>query len=270
MKRVFKIIGIIIGSLLLMWIILHLSMHSGAITSPFIVAHRGNSELAPENTEAAILKAIEQGIKHIEIDIQRTSDNILVLMHDNNIERTTDGVGLISEMTWEEVSSLDAGSYFSSEFAGEGVPTLNSILELVVERDIKLYVEVKNPEIYPGIENQIIAAVKKYQARDQVVIISFDLEWLEVVQKSEENIDFGQISLGLGKTSRLPEAATVHVHWASVIIDPTLVKRAHDRGYQVIVWTVNDLPKMKVMLLLGVDGITTNSPGLGMKAISSR
>jgi len=268
-KRRSEVVFIVVISLVLVWVILHLTLHSGAITSPYVIAHRGSSELAPENTEAAIRKAIEQGIEFVETDVQRTSDDVLVLMHDNNVERTTDGVGLISEMTWEEVASLDAGSYFSSEFVGEGVPTLNSILEMAVERDITLFLEVKSPEDYPGIETQIIGAIQKYQARAQVIIISFDLEWLKVVRKSEADTSVGWICLWMGRTSRLPVNKTVHIHWAGIVADPTLVKRTHDKGYQVIAWTVNNLPLMKVMLWLGVDGITTDRPDLWMKATAS-
>lgn len=269
MKRRLNIVPAVVISIFIIWVILHFALHSGAITSPYVIAHRGGSELAPENTKAAISKAIEQGVKYIEIDVQRTSDNILVLMHDNNVERTTNGVGLVSEMTWDEVAVLDAGSLFSSEFVGEGVPTLNSILELIVNKGITLFLEVKNPESYLGIETEIIAAIKKYQARDQVAVISLDLKWLEVIQKSEANISVGWISLWLGGNSQLSTNTTVHVHWTGIVADPTLVKRAHDKGCQVIAWTVNNLPLMKLMMWLGVDGITTDRPDLGMKIIAS-
>lgn len=267
-KRRFNVMFVAVVSLFTIWVVLHLVLHSGAITSPYVIAHRGSSELAPENTEAAISKAIEQGIEFVEIDVQRTSDNILVLMHDNNVQRTTNGVGLIRGMTWEEVDSLDAGSYFSSEFRGEGVPILDSILKMVIEKDITLFLEVKNPENYPGIETQIMATIQKYQARDRVVVVSFDSEWLEVIQKREANMRVGWVCLWLGRTSHLPVSTTLHVHWAGIVADPTLVRRAHNKDCQVIAWTVNNFPLMRLMLWLGVDGITTGNPDLGMKALA--
>jgi len=248
--------------ILLLWLILHLVLRSQAITEPYVVAHRGGAGLAPENTLAAVSEAIDRGVKSIEVDVQRTSDGVLVIVHDTTVERTTNGKGIVGELTWEEISHLDAGSHFSPKFAGERIPTLDNILEMTTEKSVTLFLEAKSPKNYHGIEMQIAEAIQRLEAKDQVVVISFDHEWLKRFEETAPDMRLGWLSLWMGKTPQSLKCTIADVCWISIIIDPTLVTRLHDKDYEVVVWTVNAPWLMKVMLWLGVDGITTDRPDL--------
>ena len=120
-------------------------INSQYIENPIMISHRGAAGLAPENTLASIREAIGQGAQFIEVDVQRSADGVLVLMHDRTVNRTTDGRGTIRELTWDEISELDAGSSFSPEFTGEPVPSLDSVLGLIRKSPVNLVLEAKNP-----------------------------------------------------------------------------------------------------------------------------
>ena len=124
MKRCIIRTMLIILCIIIVWLGLHLLMNSKPLVSQYLIAHRGNSAQAPENTLSAIQSALNNDIIHIEIDLQITSDNIIVLMHDEDINRTTNGTGIINNMTWAEITNLDAGSSFSKEFAGREITYL--------------------------------------------------------------------------------------------------------------------------------------------------
>ncbi len=253
----------------LLWIALHIALHSRAMVKPYAIAHRGGSGLAPENTLAAISKSIDMGIKIVEADVQRTSDKVLVLLHDRSVERTTGSSGNISELTWEKVSQLDAGSYFSGRFTGESIPTLDNVLKVITENDITLFLEVKNPSDYPGIENQILYALNKYQAEKNVVIISFDHKWLQILRKAASDIRIGLLCYCKGSMPENSTANYLGVYWPAVIFDPTLIVRAHKAGLNVFVWSVNSGPGMRIMHWLGADGIVTDRPDILMDIAES-
>jgi len=260
---------IIIVCVLLVWIALHISLHSRAIVKPYAIAHRGGAGLAPENTLAAISESISMGIKIVEVDLQRTSDGVLILLHDRNVERTTNGSGYISELTWEEVSQLDAGSYYSERFVDESIPALYSVLEIITDNNITLFLEVKNPSDYPGIENQILDTLNEYEAKKNVVILSFDHKWLKTLQKAASETRIGLLSYWKGRMPSTSTANYLGIHWAAVVFDPTIVLRAHKAGLDVFVWSVNSRLGMKIMYWLGADGIVTDRPDLLLEIINS-
>ena len=246
----------------LSWLVLHLVLRSESLREPFMISHRGARALAPENTLAGVSEAIDRGAVFIEVDVQRTADGVLVVIHDNTVDRTTEGTGRIGALTYDEMRSLDAGSHFSTEFAGEPVPALDAILELVAAKQVTLVLEAKSPELYPGIEQQIAEALQRFEVEDRVIVISFDHDWLERFHEAAPQVRLGKLWVWMGRSEPLPMTSLVDVYWLSVIADPTLVKRAHAQGYEVVVWTVNDPWVMKLLLWLGVDGITTDRPDL--------
>src|SRR5699024_7462523 len=137
------------------------------------IAHRGASGHAPENTIAAFDKAFEMKADYIEIDVQMTHDGELIVIHDTTVDRTTDGTGAVSDFTFEEIQQLDAGSWFSEEFAGEQIPTFEEILD-TYRGKIGLLIELKSPELYPGIEEKVADALKERnmdQPNNQKIII---------------------------------------------------------------------------------------------------
>jgi glycerophosphoryl diester phosphodiesterase len=227
-----------------------------------VISHRGAAGLAPENTLAALREAINQGVGLVEVDVHRTADGVLVLMHDETVDRTTDGTGAVRGLTWDEISKLDAGSHFSPKFAGESVPSLDSALELIAEWPVTLVLEVKNPHLYPGIEQQILEAVKRFDASDRVIVMSFDHGWLERFKENKlaSDITIGLISWLPCNMAQIASTRVVSVYWPSVLLPPTSVRRIHNQGYQVWVWTVNDTRLMRLLVWLGVDGIITDRP----------
>lgn len=235
-----------------------------------MISHRGAAGSAPENTLASIREAIGQGAQFIEVDVQRSADGILVLMHDRTVNRTTDGRGAIGELTWDEISELDAGSSFSPEFAGEPVPSLDSMLELIRDSPVNLVLEAKNPGLYPGIEQQIAETIQRFDTNDHVIVVSLDHGWLERFYELASNISTGYLWVWPCNTPQIPTAQTVVVYWVSVILDPTLVRRMHRQGYQVWVWTVNNVRLMRLLIWLGVDGITTDHPEVWPEVIGTR
>lgn len=235
-----------------------------------MISHRGAAGLAPENTLASIREAITQGAQFIEVDVQRSADGVLVLMHDQTVNRTTDARGAIRELTWDEISKLDAGSSFSPEFAGEPVPSLDSMLELIRDSPVNLVLEAKNPGLYPGIEQQIAETIQRFDTNDHVIVVSLDHGWLERFYELASDISIGYLWVWPCNTPQIPTAQTVVVHWVSVILDPTLVRRMHRQGYQVWVWTVNNVRLMRLLIWLGVDGITTDHPEVWPEVVGTR
>lgn len=240
------------------WVLLHLTLRSKSTEKPIMISHRGAASLAPENTLVSIREAISQGAQFIEVDVRRSADGILSLMHDQTVNRTTNGHGRISELSWEEVSQLDAGSSFSPEFKGEPVPSLDSVLELIKESPANLVLEVKQPSLYPGIELQIAEAIQKSNLNDRITVVSFDHDWLNSFNQVAPDVSLGHLYIFPYATRQIPANRIVDVHWPSVLLDPTLVKRMKLQGHRVWVWTVNNVHLMRLLIWLGVDGITSD------------
>lgn len=230
-----------------------------------IVSHRGAAGLAPENTLASIRAALQYDVPLIEVDVRRTADGHLVLIHDATVDRTTNGNGRAREFTLSELRRLDAGSWFSPDFADERIPTLEEALRLVQPTDATLVIEGKDPERYPGIATQLIETIRQLDAAADVMIVSFDHEWLQRVQALAPTIPLGAISLWATGVPAF-ETAAVATSWPSAVLTPWLARRIHTHGCQLWVWTVDAPWLMRLMCLLGVDVITTNRPDRWMDA----
>jgi glycerophosphoryl diester phosphodiesterase len=237
------------------------------------IAHRGASAYAPENTLSAVEKAVALDATVVEIDVQRTADGELILMHDTNLVRTTDAEVLfpgrdsydVADFTVAEVDQLDAGSWFGATFAGEPVPTLDETLDLMRELGVGLLLEVKAPELYPGIERQIAKELTRnpYWLRpspDRLVIQSFN--W-ESMRRSHQLLPW----IPHGLLGRVAEAEIpTYARWADQInpsyttVDAAYVRAVHDAGMEVHVYTVNKAEDMRAQIAKGVDGIISNYP----------
>ncbi|MDQ7826832.1 MAG: glycerophosphodiester phosphodiesterase family protein [Candidatus Eremiobacteraeota bacterium] len=157
---------------------------------PFIIGHRGASSLAPENTMASFRKAQTLGAEMIELDVHRTKDGALIIMHDDTVDRTTDGQGAVKDLTLREIKALDAGSWFSPDFKGEGVPTFDEVLQWARGK-VKIDIEIKNSMQYPGIEKEIISLLKARGMEKNVIITSFDPQCIKNVKKEDSTIKTG-------------------------------------------------------------------------------
>jgi len=224
------------------------------------VAHRGAPRYAPENTLAAFRLALEEGARSIECDVQRTKDGHLVVIHDQTVDRTTDGHGPVGSFTLNELRRLDAGRWFAPDFGGERIPLLDEVLTLLRGRAL-LRLEIKNaPTIYGGIEEQVVDAIRRQRMEEDVLVTSFDHESVRVVRTLSQ-----QIATGIIYTARLVDAPAAAraagadalcINWAYVTRG--VVAHAHREGLRVFAWPVDDEERFRHCLDCGVDGITSN------------
>jgi len=138
-----------------------------------VIAHRGFSSLAPENTLAAMELAISSKAHRVEFDVQSTRDGVPVVLHDDTLERTTNGKGRVCDKTYQEISKLDAGSWFHPDFRGERVPTLDMVLELCKGK-IPVNVEIKSEDSSNGIEMKVLDALRRHESVDSTTVSSFE------------------------------------------------------------------------------------------------
>ena len=226
-------------------------------------AHRGASAVCPENTMAAFVKSLELGATGIETDVQMTKDGHLVLIHDEAINRTTNGSGYVKDMTFEQLSVLDAGSWFGESFEGERIPTLEELLRLLHQRDTILNIELKNGIfMYPGMEEKVIDLVRKYEMSDRVVFSSFNHYSLAFCKSIAPEIRTGILYMeGLFRPwdyAATLGADALHAYHYAVL--PEFVLEATEHGKEYCPFTVNEPERMKLLIEAGVSGIITDYP----------
>ena len=238
---------------------------------PQVLAHRGASGSAPETTLASYRLALGMKVDFLELDVQMSRDGALVAIHDPLVDRTTNGKGAVGEMTLTQLRALDAGSWFNRtfpdrarpEFAGERIPTLEEIIALAQPGTAGLYIETKNPELYPvEFEAKVVELVRRRGFEKRVVIQSFNALSIEKVKKLAPEIP---TALLVGTLQQEPVEATLRAGSRELAIDYRLLtaeiaKRARAKGLTLTVWTVDDEGEMRRMMALGVDRIITNFP----------
>ena len=245
-----------------------------------VIAHRGASKFAPENTMAAVKLALNSNAAYIEIDVHQTLDSTLILMHDESLDRTTNGSGLIKDKTYAEMQKLDAGKWFSEEYTNEKVPTLESVMQLVNGR-ANLIIEIKKGnDYYPGIEQNIIKIIRKYKAENWVVIHSFHSDILKKVHAIAPDIKLHKLIFAKFKfvpfiISKKPEILDMDeldfVDTYSInyfFTNKEIINLLKSKGKKINVWTVDDPQTAKELIALGIDGIITNNPAI-LKEIST-
>lgn len=225
--------------------------------SPLVLAHRGAAALAPENTWAAIARALDLGADGVEIDVQRTSDGVLVLVHDDDWRRTTGIAALVRATPWERVRTFDAGSWFGADFRGTPPPTLQAVLEQLPDRTF-VDVEIKSPERDAGLGAAVLAAVRPHAERLRLLLTSFDHGCIESLAASVVGMECGLLSDAVLEPRRGRHQALAH---AALLAQPAHVERVHRAGACVYAWTVDDPAVARRLVELGVDGIITNDPG---------
>lgn len=233
-----------------------------------ITAHRGASTSAPENTLAAFKQAMEDMADYIELDIQMSKDGELVVMHDNSTYRTTGVEGSISDMTLEEIKSLDAGSWYGKAFAGEKIPTLKEVLELTNGK-INLNIEIKSAYNSEAIAEKLVSMLEEYKMIDDCVITSFDYKAIKKAKQCNEDIQVGYIlSVAYGDFYEMDDVDFFSIN-ASFLTKRT-VDAIHKSGKMVFAWTVNNETSIKNLTNKGVDNIITDEPVLAREVIYSR
>jgi glycerophosphoryl diester phosphodiesterase len=252
---------------------------------PLNVAHRGASADAPENTLAAVRRAIDLGADRIEVDVQRSRDGAMVLMHDTTLTRTTNARKVfplrapwrVADFTHAELRRLDAGSWKSPAYAGEPIPTLDEVVEVLEQAGAGLLLELKAPELYPGVVSDLRASleavpgyVSSAAADHRLVVQSFGFAAMKELKTQLPAVPVGL--LGAPPRANLPALASwAHqVNPSHRLVDRSYVDAVHDLGMQCLVWTVNRGPSMRRALRIGVDGVITNRPGLLGQVLAAR
>lgn len=227
---------------------------------PELMAHRGNSALAPENTLAAFASALESTAVSTELDVHLCADGHLIVMHDATVDRTTNGTGAIADMTLRQLKTLDAGSWFGPEFEGEPVPTLAEVVALVGNR-VQLNVEIKSSADLDS-SGKVVQVLREGGVLEQSMISSFGLGALLETRKLWPE---GTLALITGKGEDLQVAIDHGLQWFNVYYHeatPALVQQAHEAGLRVMIWTMDDPLLWEYYAQMGVDGICTNAPHL--------
>jgi glycerophosphoryl diester phosphodiesterase len=226
-----------------------------------VIAHRGASGHAPENTLAAFKRAIALGATFIETDLQLSRDTRFVAIHDDTVNRTTNGHGKVHDLTLNELRRLDAGSWFGSEFTGERIPTLEEILEFAKKHDIVFYLELKPTGSWGG-EHALIGALRNSGEIARTIVISFDASILGALRKIEPTLMTGLLFDGQVEEplTRAVEIGARQLAVRGDLVTPTLLAEARKRDLQVVCWTVNQPAHMRLLIEAGVAGIMSDYP----------
>ncbi|ASN07033.1 glycerophosphodiester phosphodiesterase [Virgibacillus necropolis] len=232
------------------------------------IAHRGASGHAPENTMAAFQRAFEMKADYIEIDVQMTKDGKLAIIHDTTVDRTTNGTGSVGDLTLEELQQLDAGSWFSEEFAGEKIPTFEEVLD-AYRGKIGILIELKSPELYPGIEEKVAETLMERNMHkpnnNKIIIQSFNHESMQRSKELLPSIPHGVLA-GLSWADVTDEQLAQFATYADYynpnmnIVTHDLVDRVHAKGMEMYPYTVRTQEQADNLFELGVDGIITDFP----------
>lgn len=221
------------------------------------MAHRGDQTHAPENTLAAFREALRLGVDCIELDVRRSRDDRLLVIHDATLERTTNGTGRVDALTFAELRALDAGAWFAPTFAGEPIPELAEVLALV-GREAGLAVEIKEP---PGaIEAAVVACLRDAGLLAHAVITSGKEDVLRCVKQIEPSVAVGLISNPPGLIERALAVGAAWIDPHKRACTPELVAEAHARGLRVTTWIVDDPAERDAFAAMGVDRVTSNDP----------
>jgi len=231
------------------------------------IAHRGASAVAPENTLAAFKEAVRLGADMIELDVRLCSDGTIVVFHDRDLTRTTDGTGPVEDLTLAELKRLDAGSWFSERFKGERIPTLEEAIQAISSSRIELCIEIKIDKGREDLRRQLVAGtiaiIDRTCFRDRVVMASFDRESIRISHASHPDIRTGLIFNKDEVWAECAEESYAGIDFLSArwnIITAERVAAAHREGRKVIAWTIDREEELNHILPLSVDAVASNNP----------
>ncbi len=229
------------------------------------LGHRGAPEHAPENTIPAFLAALNMGAHGVELDVLKSRDGAIIVIHDDDLDRTTDGQGMVNHADLSYIKSLDAGAWFGAGFARTQVPTLEEVFAALPPGTL-VNVEIKSETpSTDGLESAVAAFISDRGLYDSVIVSSFNPISLWRIKRADRNIPTAllympdlpvYLSNGWFVPIVLPDA--LHPHYS--MVDEEYMARARRKGFRVNVWTVNDEDEMRRLIDLGVDGIITDRP----------
>ena len=232
-----------------------------------VIGHRGAAGYAPENTVASFLKAVELQVPMVELDVHETKDGVIAVIHDQDVERTTNGQGAVEDMTWSDLQQLDAGSWFRPEFQGERIPRLEEVFEAIGNKAL-IDIEVKSGrQLYPDIMRKMAALIRKYDLAERVLISSFHPEYLRqartLLPESELTLIYSKPRPDVVQEAVREGWHSLHPRWDQVTDE--LLSEAHENGIRVRPWNLNSVDRMRPFFAMDIDGISSDYPDLAMQ-----
>lgn len=228
-------------------------------------AHRGFSGKYPENTLLAFEKAIELGVDGIELDVHLSKDNEMVIIHDENVSRTTNGEGFIKDLTYEEISKLDASYIYTGQYGFNKIPTLREYFELVKDKDVITNIELKtNIFEYPGIEQKVWELIQEYHLESKVIISSFNHFSVMRMRKIAPMLEYGLLSETwlIDAGNYVNNLGIKYYHPIFRNLTDEIVKEIHQYGIKINTYTVNTEEDIKDMISKDINIVISNFPDL--------
>lgn len=247
-------------------------MKTNNINRPKIYAHRGASHDAPENTMTAFELANEMGADGFELDVVLTKDSQVVVIHDDAVDRTSDGSGMVEEMYYSDLKKLDFGSWKAPEFKGESIPLLNDVCKLVKDKNLLLNIEIKPTRKSAEIEEKVISMCKSFDIVENVVVSSFNHYCLRSIKKQCKELETAILyQSGIIKASRyarhVVKADGIHPHKHALTKE--CIKNAALNKIKIRPWTVDEVDLAKKMAEIKyINGLITNRPDVIKKALN--
>ncbi|MEM0142907.1 MAG: glycerophosphodiester phosphodiesterase family protein [Candidatus Parvarchaeum sp.] len=235
---------------------------------PVVYGHRGAAAEAPENTIPSFKLAKNLGVYGVEMDIHTSKDNELIVMHDETLERTTNGKGLIHSYSLEELKKLDAGFKFSSKWKGTKIPTLSEVFETL--GSINYYLEIKQSyKVYPGIEEKILNTLDDFNLKNNTQIISFDFDALKRVRELDKIVKTGLLYVGKSNwfIDIAKELQVNYLQPSFYLVYKEDIDTAKNNNLKVAGWTIDNEEDIKRSFSLGLDSITSNNPRLALRIL---
>lgn len=262
-----------------MWIVLQLSVITLSTLSAcrsgaeriLVIAHRGDSAAAPENTLAAFRGAVAKHADYVELDTRASADGTLYCLHDDTVDRTTNAVATLggekikfSQLTDQQIDALDAGAWFEARYTGERIPRLADALA-AIQADSRTLLERK-----AGSAESHARMLREKKLIGKLIVQSFDWQFLEELHKLEPTQPLavlGDKAFDEKRWAGLPATGAQIVAWKHSDLNADLIAQLHARGYKVFAWTVDELADWQRLAAAGIDGIITNRPGELRQAI---
>ncbi|MFX3625181.1 MAG: glycerophosphodiester phosphodiesterase [Ectobacillus sp.] len=240
---------------------------------PLIFAHRGVKSTHPENTMIAFLEAERIGTHGIELDIHLSKDGEIIVIHDETLDRTTNGSGLVHQHTLQELKRLDAGRYFNPAFQGEAIPALREVLQWLQTNKLLVNIELKNDIIpYPGLEEKAVALVRELGLENRTIFSSFHHDSIALLAALAPDIDRA-ILYHHPIADPLQEAAirkAKGLHPNFQLLTKDFVQEAQAKGYAIRPYTINEYEDLRTMIDCGVDVIITDYPARAFELLAKQ
>jgi len=238
-----------------------------------VIAHRGDSKVAPENTLPAFISAVKAGSDLVELDYLHSSDGVPVVFHDDDLDRCTDACALwggekilLGSKTLAQLRTLDAGKWFNERFAGTRIPTLDEALDTIQTGSMTL---IERKEGDPA---TCVELLHKKNLRDRVVVQAFDWDYLEGCHKLDKDLVIAALGHKEVTPEKLDDVARTGcrvVAWENKYTNASTIKAIHDRGYKAWVWTVDDPQRVAELVAAKIDGIISNVPAVTRAAVET-